>query len=226
MVAAPALAVEMTRAKGVGFGILGCCPNASHKRGFHMTPAAILPGDYSLRGAKNKPAGQHCCAIDIGTTTKASRAYVTQMFARWDADAQPPDMAEFIGSPDGKKVLYASFENPGRVELYRGSGHDVWMHMSKYRSLAGKDGRWLDRTGPYLGPVLGEEDALMAVTDAQWKELVTKVGRLNSQVDALDAIIRGKSAFPGSNLQEQFAAVNKRLEALNSSVTAIGSPAK
>ncbi len=141
MVAAPALLLEMSRAKQNGFGILGCCPNAAHKRGFHMRPEQILPGDYSLRGRLNRPVGQHCCAVDIGTTTPLARAYVKQMFARWDAGAQPPDMAEFIGSPDGRKVLYASFENPGRVELYRGTGHDVWFHGSKFRSLAAKDGR-------------------------------------------------------------------------------------
>jgi hypothetical protein len=189
-----------------------------------MRPEQILPGDYSLRGGKNRPVGQHCCAIDIGTTAPLMRRYVKTMFERWDAGAQPPDMAEFIGSPDGRRVLYASFENPGRVELYRGTGHDVWFHGSKFRSLAAKDGRWLDRTGPYLGPLLGEEDALMAVSDAEWKELVGKVTRLNSQIDRMDAIIAGNTAFKGSNLQEQFAAVNNRLNAVNDRLDKLVNP--
>jgi hypothetical protein len=224
MVAAPGLTVEMGRAKEQGTPILGCCPNTAHKRGFHMRPEQILPGDYSLRTALNKPVGQHCCAIDIGTTAPLMRRYVKTMFERWDAGAQPPDMAEFIGSPDGRRVLYASFENPGRVELYRGTGHDVWFHGSKFRSLAGKDGRWLDRTGPYLGPLLGEEDALMAVSDKEWADLVGKVNRLNSQMDRTDAIIAGNTAFKGSNLQEQFAAVNKRLDAVNARLDSLVSP--
>lgn len=224
MVAAPALLLEMSRAKQQGIGILGCCPNAAHKRGFHMRPEQILPGDYSLRGSRNKPLGQHCCAIDIGTTSPLMRRYVKTMFERWDADAQPPDMAEFIGSPDGRRVLYASFENPGRVELYRGQGHDVWFHGSKFRALAGKDGRWLDRSGPYMGPLLGEDDPLMAIKEEEFRDLVKAVGRLNSQMDRTDAILSGNTAFKGSNLQQQFAAVNNRLDKLTARLDAVVSP--
>lgn len=224
MVAAPGLAVELGRAPKVGFRILGCCPDTKHSYGFHIPPGRLAPGDYSLRGSLNKPVGDHCCAIDIGTTTPLGRKYVSMIFERFRAKAQPPDMAEFIGSVDGRKVLYASFQKPGVVELYRGKGHDVWMHMSRFRALAKKDGRWLDTTGPYLGPLLGEEDALMAVTDAEWAEAMKKIGRLNSQIDRMDAIIAGNTAFKGSNLQEQFAAVNKRLDLVVGRLDALVSP--
>jgi hypothetical protein len=218
---APGLLPEMTRAKSLAWARMGCCPNSKHSYGFHMpTPGA---GDYSLDAGRNKSLGAFCCAVDIGTTSADARRYVKAMFDRWDAGAQPVDQAELIGSPDGRKVLYASWKNPGRVELYRGAGHDTWCHSSKFRSLARADGRWFDPAGPFLGPVLRnttEEDALMAVTDAEWAEAMKKIGRLNSQIDRLDAIISGKTAFPGSNLQEQFAAVNKRLDALGKTLAA------
>ncbi len=223
---APGLLPEMTRAKAIGWARMGCCPNDKHSYGFHMpTPSA---GDYSLNAGLNKPIGAFCCAVDIGTTSADGRRYVRAMFDRWDAGVQPADQAELIGSPDGRKVLYASWKNPGRVELYRGKGHDTWCHSSKFRSLARKDGRWFDPAGPFLGPVLrnvsSEEDALVAVTEAEWADLVKKVGRLNSQMDRTDAILAGKTAFPGSNLQEQFAAVNKRLDRLTARLDAVVAP--
>lgn len=64
-----------------------------------------------------------------------------------------------------------------------------------------------------------ERDALMAVTEQEFDDLVARVTRINKQCDGMDDIIRGKGvAFNGSNLQQQFAAVNKRLEALTAAV--------
>lgn len=71
-----------------------------------------------------------------------------------------------------------------------------------------------------------QEDALMAVTEAEFDALVARVTRLNKQCDRLDDIIGGKgTAFSGSNLQQQFAAVNKRLEALTAAVGKLATPA-
>lgn len=223
--AAPGLVVEMARAKTLDWPRMGCCPNSKHTYGFHLQSEYLPRGDYSLEGPLNRPDGSFCCAVDIGTTSGDARRYVRAMFDRWDAGVQPVDQAELIGSPDGRRVLYASWKNPGRVELYRGKGHDTWCHSSKFRSLARRDGRWFDPAGPFLGPVLGntgEDDALMAVTDAQWKALVADVDRLNRQMDRTDDIIGGDGrAFPGSNLAEQFAAVNKRLDKLTAALTAL-----
>lgn len=217
---APGLLPEMTRAKGIGWARMGCCPNEKHSYGFHMpTPAA---GDYSLDRGRNAPVGEFCCAVDIGTTSGDGRRYVRAMFDRWDAGLQPVDQAELIGSPDGRKVLYASWKNPGRVELYRGKGHDTWCHSSKFRSLARRDGRWFDPAGPFLGPVLGnvsstdarpDGGALVAVTDAQWKALTEDVDRLNKQANRMDDVLSGTGpSYDASNLAEQFRAVNQKLD--------------
>lgn len=221
---APGLLPEMLRARGLDWARMGCCPNAAHVYGYHMpTPAS---GDYSLDAGRNKPVGAYCCAVDIGTTSRDARRYVRAMFDRWDAGAQPADQAELIGSPDGRRVLYASWKNPGRVELYRGRGHDTWCHSSKFRSLARRDGRWFDPQGPFLGPVLGntpqartaggeEEEALVAVTEEDFKALVGKVERLNKQTDRLDDIIGGAGrAYPGSNLAERLGGLDAKLDRL------------
>lgn len=231
MVAAPGLVPEIARSKqlGAGWGCLGCCPDyTTHKYGFHLPQSRLSdPGDYSLSGAKNRPVGDYCCALDISTTTPRGRRYVASMFARWDAGQQPVDQAEFIGSPDGRRVLYASWKKPGVVETYRGTGHDHWCHSSKFRSLARLDGRWFDPDGPFM-PGGGDGGALVAVTDAQWRDLVAdvnslneKVERLNKQCNRLDDIISGEGrAYPGSNLAEQFTALNSRLDALTAAVQA------
>jgi hypothetical protein len=214
----------MTRARTIAWARLGCCPNyATHSYGFHLPQSRLAGPDYSTRTALNRPVGDFCCAVDIGTTTGDARRYVRAMFERWDAGLQPADQAEFIGSPDGRKVLYASYVNPGRVELYRGKGHDVWCHSSKFRALARKDGRWFDPEGPFLGPVLGnvsstssrEGDALVAVTDAQWNDLRKDVDRLNAQSDRIDDVLSGDGpSWAGSNVKKRLDAIDKKLDQL------------
>ncbi len=233
---APGLLLEQTRAKGLRWSNLGCCPNYStHSYGFHLPQSRLAGPDYSTRTALNQPVGDFCCAVDIGTTSRDARRFVTAMFERWDAGLQPADQAEFIGSPDGRRVLYASHRNPGRVELYRGKGHDVWCHASKYRALARKDGRWFDPAGPFLGPVLGNvsssgassaaaggsgEDALVAVTDKQWNALVADVDRLNSQADRIDDVLSGEGpSWEQSNVKKRLDAIDKKLDKLLSAGT-------
>lgn len=218
---APGLLAEMTRAKAMSWPRMGCCPNyATHHYGFHLPQSRLAAPDYSTATARNKPVGDYCCAVDIGTAAGDARRYVRTMFDRWDAGVQPVDQAEFIGSPDGRKVLYASYRNPGRVELYRGTGHDTWCHSSKFRSLARKDGRWFDPHGPFLGPVLGnvsdsEGGALVAVTDAQWKALVGDVDRLNNQSDRVDDVLSGTGpSWDKSNVKKELDALGAKLDAV------------
>lgn len=231
MTAAPGLLAEIARSVtlGAGWECVGCCPNSVHTYGFHLRSSLLPAGDYSLSGALNRPVGDHCCAVDITTTSKDARKYVAAMFERWRAGKQPVDQAEFIGSPNGTTVYYASWKKPGTVELYRGTGHDHWCHSSKFRSLATRDGRWFDPDGPFLGPILGntssteEESALVAVTDKQWADLVADVDRLNKQSDRLDDVIAGAgAAYPQSNLAKQLGYVVSKITDLSAKVDALG----
>lgn len=197
----PGLTPEMSRARTIGWTCIGCCPDYStHSYGFHLPPSRLPSSDYSLTGSVNEPVGDYCSAIDITTTTPEARKYVGAMFARWDAGAQPVDMAEFIGSVDGRKVLYASWKKPGVVELYKGKGHDHWFHGSKFRALGRKDGRWLDVTGPFLGPILGTEQEAPKPQQAQEEDDMTPVesARLANVERYLGALFNGKDAVVDS----------------------------
>lgn len=198
MTASPGLLADAHRAVQLGWPLLGVCPNSAHTYGFHMpTPAA---GDYSLDGALNQPVGAYCCAMDVTTTTALARRYVHSMFDRWDAGVQPPDMAEFIGSVNGRTVLYASWKKPGRVELYRGQGHDHWLHAGKFRALTRRDGRWLDPRGPYMGDLTGEYDPPDTadegddMTPDQARQLAALDARVENVEKYLNSLFSGKPA--------------------------------
>ncbi len=67
---------------------------------------------------------------------------------------------------------------------------------------------------PAKAPASGG-DALMAVTDQEWDELVARVTRLNKQLDGVDGVIRGRS---NTNLEDKLAALNTKLDALTAAV--------
>ncbi len=70
-------------------------------------------------------------------------------------------------------------------------------------------------------PVPTDKDALMAVTQSEFDELVKRVARLNSQCDGIDGVVRGHS---GTNLEDKLAAVNKRLDVLAAAVEKLSAP--
>ncbi len=66
-----------------------------------------------------------------------------------------------------------------------------------------------------------EGDALVAVTEKDFEELVKRVGRLNSQCDGIDGVVRGPS---GTNLEDRIAAVNARLDKIAAAVEKLSAP--
>lgn len=64
-------------------------------------------------------------------------------------------------------------------------------------------------------------DALMAVTEQEFDDLVAKVTRLNKQCDGMDGVIRGRG---GNNLEDKLAALDKRISELTAAVSALRKP--
>lgn len=139
----PGLKAEDKRQKALGATPHGICGNADHKSGYHREACSLPDSDYSLRGAKNKPANnKHAAAIDIGMDWPASRSWLKWLIAEKRA-GRMKGVAEVIGSLNGTSPRYWSDTAtpgwPANGDPYTGGGHVKWTHVAIYRSGTNKD---------------------------------------------------------------------------------------
>lgn len=156
MAASPGLLAELPRLNTVRAQLLGICGDANHTWGYHVArPAA---GDYSLSGAANRPAGDYCCAIDVGMGWPASRDWLRWLIREIRED-RIQGVAEVIGSYDVRNVRYWSDASGWHEDgvPYQGDGHDSWTHIGIYRSTALTDHRLLAGWTPH-GHTQEEDD--------------------------------------------------------------------
>jgi LysM repeat protein len=161
--AAVALALCLPHLARLGSGSLGIVGNPLHRYGYHLSRNRLVGTgngrDYSLTGARNTGGPNDvACALDVKMGGwPAARAWVSWVRAE-RAAGRLPEVAEIIGSPDGRRALYAADSTGWRWVPYQGSGHVAWAHIAVYRryadspSLAGRIlGRWT-RSGLIVPP--------------------------------------------------------------------------
>lgn len=139
--AAPALALCLPHLTRVGSGNNGIIGNDAHSYGYHLSRNRLLGtghrGDYSITGPHDVGGpNDTACALDLFMHGwPASRAWVS--WARAErAAGRLPEIAELIGSPDGKRALYAADTTGWRWTVYQGEGHISWTHVAIYRQSA------------------------------------------------------------------------------------------
>lgn len=140
-VCAGAVDAEMDDWIALGGSNSGCCGNNRHTYGFHV-PAALLPiKDYSRRHEAPPPADMSwACAGDFhhggSPTLRGMHSAVLGRLIRGEL----PMICEYIGKPfPGEPVLYwARWDGVTTVKKYTGAGHDMWSHISWWRSRAGE----------------------------------------------------------------------------------------
>lgn len=141
-VAAPTIAAEMADWIRLGGRSLGIVGDPGHTYGFHRGAAYVPATDYSRRRDPQGADGPYsswewACAGDYAHDGKpALRERHRQLLARLLArDPALAMVCEFIGQPiAGQPVMYWSPWS-GLME-YTGAGHDVWSHISSWRSMA------------------------------------------------------------------------------------------
>lgn len=134
----------------VGATFLGIKGDKNHPGGYHRGyPPA---GDYSLGGWINRIADPGAaCAIDIGMDWDDPRQ--AREWVEWGFDqfrtGKWPHAAEFIGSEDGRRALYASWNNR-TPRPYIGSGHIHHAHLGVGRVYARFEGFAQETFGRFL----------------------------------------------------------------------------
>jgi hypothetical protein len=166
---AAALAGCLPIMRQLGAPLSGIIGNDAHTYGWHLSPARLRgtgqADDYSLRAPGDHVVDDRAAsAIDIGMSwadgEATSRPGLERVRAA-RAAGRLPQVSELIGSPDGRRALYAAPSTSWRWEPYTGSGHIGWCHVGIYRKHAN------DTTfGPALFAVwTGQEEAEMATLD-------------------------------------------------------------
>jgi hypothetical protein len=120
---------------------LGCVGDKDHGTGFHRGANYIPATDYSRRRDPNGADGPFInwnasCAGDFRHGGKAAlREAGRKLLAVLMAGGYPM-ICEFIGQPwpDRPVMYWARWEGVSNLREYTGSGHDVWYHISWYRS--------------------------------------------------------------------------------------------
>jgi hypothetical protein len=146
-VCAPVISQEMTDWVALGGSNSGCVGNAAHTYGFHRSANAVPADDYSRRRDPNGSDGpytswDYACAGDYYHGGKAAlRARHAALLDRlMSGDPALSMICEMITMPWGDKpVMYwARWEGVANLRQYTGAGHDVWSHISLFRSRADK----------------------------------------------------------------------------------------
>lgn len=142
-IAAPVIAAEMADWVKLGGGNSGIVGDPAHTYGFHLAANEVGPGDYSRWRDPNGADGpyvnwSYACAGDFRHGgDERLRAMHRRVLARLMA-GQLPMICEFIGKPWADRPVYywARWNGIGTLWRYTGAGHDLWSHISWYRSRA------------------------------------------------------------------------------------------
>jgi hypothetical protein len=140
-VAAPVVLAEMADWVALGGGNSGIVGNAAHTFGFHVAANELPADDYSRVQDPNGSDGpyvnwDYACAGDFGHGGDESlRAMHRALLARL-MRGELPMICEFIGQPWADQPVYywARWNGVGVLQRYTGQGHDMWSHISWYRS--------------------------------------------------------------------------------------------
>lgn len=157
--AAPAHIGQMKVWQALGGGNSGIVGNRLHSYGFHRGASMVAATDYSRRRDPNGYDGPYsgwgyCCAGDYrhgGNKTLRARhaALLTRLL---DGDEDLANVCEFIGQPyEGKPVLY--WFRGDKLKKYTGQGHDLWSHISVWRSDSiDQPALWIPKAAPPAPP--------------------------------------------------------------------------
>lgn len=161
-VAAPVIVVEMQTWTNLGGGNSGIVGDQNHSYGFHCSANNTDPDDYSRWRDPNGSDGpyvnwDYACAGDFSHgNDDRLRGYHRNVLARL-MNGEMPMICEFIGKPWADRPVYywARWNGVKKLELYTGSGHDTWSHISWYRSRVNEPaGLWTPGTPTPPGPQL------------------------------------------------------------------------
>jgi len=141
-IAAPVISAEMADWTALGGGNSGIVGNAAHTYGFHPAANEVPVEDYSRQQDPNGPNGpfvnwDYACAGDFAHAGNgALRAMHRAVLARL-MRGELPMICEFIGQPWADQPVYywARWNGVGVLQRYTGQGHDLWSHISWYRSM-------------------------------------------------------------------------------------------
>ncbi len=151
-VCSPAIDAEMDDWVALGGGNSGCCGNQAHTYGFHLAGGNVPTTDYSRSHEPGRPANMAwACAGDFAHRGNAAlRARHAEVLARL-MRGELPMICEFIGQPWPSLPVYywARWNGVTKLSRYTGSGHDMWSHISWWRSRAGERAYlWTPTTTP------------------------------------------------------------------------------
>jgi hypothetical protein len=140
-IAAPIIVSEMNDWTALGGGNSGIVGNPLHTYGFHLAASELLATDYSRAQDPNGPHGpyvdwSYCCAGDFAHSGNPNlRAMHAKVLTRL-MNGEMPMVCEFIGQPyaDQPVLYWARWNGIKTLQQYTGEGHDMWSHISWYRS--------------------------------------------------------------------------------------------
>lgn len=142
----PAARVQMEIWVKLGGRKSGIVGDRNHTYGFHRGAAYVPASDYSRTRDPNGSDGPYpdwgwCCAGDYWHGGKATlRARHAALLTRLiDGDPALSTVCEFIGQPWPNRPVYywARWNGSRTLQRYTGAGHDLWSHISTYRSRSG-----------------------------------------------------------------------------------------
>ncbi len=215
---APTIVEEMADWTGMGGGNSGCYGNKAHRTGFHRAGSEIPTTDYSRRHEPGRPYDMSwACAGDYHHGgDPALRAKGAELLARLlRRDPALHMVCEFIGQPwAGKPILYwCAWDNPTSFVKYTGAGHDVWFHISLWRSKANlRPYLWRPNTAvtPVVIPTqptpgqLAVDGILGPVTIRRWQTVLGlewRDGKISKPSDLVAAVQRKLNASIGAGLK-------------------------
>jgi hypothetical protein len=143
--AAPAHVGQMKVWTALGGSNSGIVGNRAHSTGFHRGAGYVHASDYSRRRDPNGADGPYsgwgfACAGDYHHGgNKILRARHAALLTRlMDGDDDLANVCEFIGQPwaDKPVVYWAVWNGRRTLKRYSGTGHDMWSHVSVWRSNA------------------------------------------------------------------------------------------
>lgn len=159
---APVIVAEQADHTALGGGNSGICGNALHTYGFHLDANSVGPDDYSRWRDPNGSDGpyvnwNYCCAGDFrhggNPTLRAMHRDVLARLMRGEL----PMICEFIGQPWADQPVYywARWNGVTNLQRYNGAGHDLWSHISWYRSTVNQRAfLWTPQENPVQAPAL------------------------------------------------------------------------
>lgn len=153
-IAAPVIKAEMddwVRLGGKNSGIVG---DGNHGSGYHRSANEVSASDYSRRRDPNGSDGpytnwDYACAGDFwhGGNTGLREKH-RQVLARLMA-GELPMICEMITKPWADRPVYywARWNGITTLQQYTGTGHDVWSHISWWRSRTNERAHLWTSTG-------------------------------------------------------------------------------